>query len=137
MAIRVDREIFDAVGAGSTAGGLRFYDDGTRQAPWQPRPFTSKTEYIVSEGMRLMSVPADVIRQQLPPQPPLGLMPPQDGYGPAMALTIEDVLDTDRWTPQIRSWASGTVRKPRRVDYVEDMWSGTLRGFNASPNRAG
>ena len=53
------------------------------------------------------------------------------------ALTIDDVLDTDRWSPQIRSWVSGTPRQPRRVDTMEDMWSGTLRGFNASPNMAG
>ena len=136
MAIRVDREIFDAVGAGSTSGGLRVYEDGTRQAPWQPRPFMSKTEYIVTEGMRLMSVPADVIRQQRPPPPPGGPLPPMFGYDHT-PLTIDDVLDTDRWTPQIRSWTSGVVRQPRRVDNVEDMWSGTLRGFNASPNLAG
>ena len=136
MAIRVDREIFDAVGAGSSAGGLRFYDDGTRQPPWQPRPFMSKSEYIVSNAMRLMAVPADVIRQQIPPPPAGGLFPEQFGYDPT-ELTIDDVLDTDRWTPQIRSWISGTVRKPRRVDFVEDAWSGTLRGFNASPNIAG
>jgi hypothetical protein len=136
MAVRVDREIFDAVGAGSTSGGLRFYEDGTRQAPWQPRPFMSKTEFIVTEAMRLMSVPADVIRRQMPPQPPLGLFPPTEGYDHT-PLTIEDVLDTNRWAPQLRSWTSGVVRYPRRVDNVEDMWSGTLRGFNASPNIAG
>jgi len=136
VVVRVDREIFDAVGAGAELGGLRFYEDGTRQAPWQPRPFMSKTEYIVSNAMRLMSVPAEVIRQQVPPTM-IDPFPPQLGYGPQMALTIEDVLDTQRWTPQIRSWVSGTVRKPRRVDYEEDMWSGTLRGFNASPNIAG
>lgn len=131
----MDREIFDAVGEGVEMGGLRFYEDGTRQAPWQPRPFMSKTEYIVSEAMRLMAVPADVIRQQVPLLTPP--FPPQTGYGPQVQLTIGDVLDTDRWTPQVRSWVSGTVRKPRQVDYVEDMWSGTLRGFNASPNLAG
>lgn len=118
------------------SGGLRSYEDGTRQPPWQPRPFMSKTEYIVSNAMRLMAVPADVIRQQLPPQAPGGLFPEQFGYDPT-ELTIDDVLDTDRWKPQIRSWISGTVRKPRRTDFQEDMWSGTLRGFNASPNIAG
>jgi hypothetical protein len=136
MAIRVDREIFDAVGAGSTAGGLQVYEDGTRQAPWQPRPFMSKTEYIVSNAMRLMAVPAEVIRQQVPPPPAGGLFPEQFGYDHT-PLTIEEVLDTDRWKPQIRSWMSGVVRQPRHGDQVEDMWSGTLRGFNASPNMAG
>ena len=136
MAIRVDREIFDAVGAGSAeAGGLRFYDDGTRQAPWQPRPFMSKSEFIVTEAMRLMAVPADLIRQQVPPVPQQ-LFPEQFGYND-VPLTIDDVLDTDRWTPTIRSWVSGTPRAPRRQDYQQDMWSGTLRGFNASPNIAG
>lgn len=136
MAVRVDREIFDAVGAGAQSGGLRMYEDGSQQPPWQPRPFMSKTEYIVSEAMRLMAVPADVIRQQVPPQPPLGLFPPTEGYDPT-ELTIEDVLDTNRWAPQIRSWVSGVPRIPRRVDAMEDMWSGTLRGYNASPNMAG
>lgn len=135
MAIRVDREIFDAVGAGSTASGLRFYDDGTRQAPWQPRPFMSKAEYVVTEAMRLMAVPADVIRQQVPPVPQQ-LFPPTEGYD-TTPLTIDDVLNTDRWTPTIRSWVSGVVRQPRLQDYQQDMWSGTLRGFNASPNIAG
>ena len=97
----------------------------------------SKTEYIVSNAMRLMAVPADVIRQQIPQTAMNDPFPPVEGYGPKVALTIEDVLETDRWTPQIRSWSSGTVRKPRRVDYEEDMWSSTLRGFNASPNIAG
>ena len=136
MAIRVDREVFDAAGAGSSsAGGLRFYEDGTRQAPWQPRPFQSKAEYVVTEAMRLMSVPADVIRQQVPPVPQQ-LFPEQFGYD-NNELTIEDVLDTDRWAPTIRSWVSGIPRVPRRQDYQQDHWSGTLRGFNASPNIAG
>jgi hypothetical protein len=112
------------------------YEDGTRMEPWQPRPFQSKAEYVVSEAMRLMSVPADVIRQQIPPTPQQ-LFPPQMGYGPEVQLTIEDVLDTNRWSPQIRSWTSGTVRQPRMVDAQEDFWSGTLRGFNATPNLAG
>jgi hypothetical protein len=63
--------------------------------------------------------------------------PPQLGYGPQLALTIEQVLETDRWTPQIRSWISGTPRQIRHVDQVEDQWSGTLRGFSASPNQGG
>jgi hypothetical protein len=137
VAVRVDREIFDAVGAGSESGGLRFYEDGTRQAPWQPRPFMSKTEFIVSEAMRLMTVPAEVIRQQVPVTAMTPLFPPEMGYGPQVQLTIQDVLDTDRWSPQLRSWVSGTVRVPSREDFTEDMWSGTVRGFNASPNLAG
>lgn len=129
MAIRVDREIFDAIGAGAESGGLRFYDDGTRDLPWQPRPFMSKAEYVVSDAMRLMALPADQIRQIQPPQPPGGLFPEPMFYDDT-PLTIEEVLETERWTPQRRSWISGVVRKPRMVDYQEDMWSGSAR--NAS-----
>lgn len=135
MAIRVDREIFDAVGAGSTAGGSRVYEDGVPSEPWQPRPFTTKTEYIVSEAMRLMAVPADVIRQTRPPFISIPF-PEQFGYD-TTPLTVAEVLDVDRWAPKVRSWVSGGPSAPRRVDQVEDMWSGTLRGFNASPNIAG
>ena len=77
-----------------------------------------------------MAVPAEVIRQQVPPVPQQ-LFPPIEGYDHT-PLTIFDVLETDRWTPQIRSWVSGVTRKPRRVDNIEDQWSGTLRGFNSS-----
>jgi len=137
MVVRVDREIFDPVGVGSTSGGVgTVYEDGTRPNPWEPRPFTTKTEYIVSEAMRLMSVPAEVIRQARPPVP-IELFPPQLGYGPNVQLTISDVLQTDRWAPTIRSWTSGTPRTPRHVDTDIDMWSGTLRNFQSSPNMAG
>ena len=136
MVVRVDREIFDAVGVGSTAGSVgTIYDDGTRTPPWQPRPFTTRNEYTVTEATRLMAVPADVIRQQRSPYP-LMLFPPTEGYDDT-PLTIEEVLQTDRWQPRVRSWVSGTPRIPRRVDQIEDQWSGTLRGFNASPNIAG
>jgi hypothetical protein len=136
VVVRVDREIFDPVGVGSTAGSVGTVgEDGSRMNPWQPRPFTTKNEYLVSEAMRLMSVPADVIRQTRPPfivQP----FPQQFGYD-STPLTIEQVLQTDRWAPQIRSWVSGTPRMARRVDQVEDQWSGTLRNFSSSPNPAG
>ena len=134
MAIRVDREVFDPA-SGHSPGGAQVYDDGSASAPWQPRPFSTKAEYIVSEAMRLMSVPAEVIRQTMPMQPQM-LFPPIEGYDHT-PLTIEDVLQTDRWAPQIRSWVSGVPRQPRRVDIIEDAWCGTLRGFNASPNMAG
>jgi hypothetical protein len=134
MAVRVDRVAFDPA-SGHSPGGSQIYDDGIRQDPWQPRPFATKSEYVVSEALRLMSVPADVIRQTRP-MVPQQLFPEVFGYDDT-PLTIEDVLATDRWSPTIRSWVSGTPRQPRRVDTMEDMWSGTLRGFNASPNRAG
>jgi len=135
MAIRVDRSTFDPVAVSSTAGSVQIEEDGYRDNPWQPRPFTTKNEYVVSEALRLMSVPADIIRQQRPPFISIPF-PPMFGYDDT-PLTIEEVLQTDRWTPQIRSWVSGTPRQPRNVDAQEDMWSGTLRSFNASPNMAG
>lgn len=103
--------------------------------PWQPRPFATKTELITSEALRLMEVPADAIRQIRPPFIS-ELFPPTEGYD-QKPLTIDAVLETERWSPQIRSWVSGTPRKPRRVDQVEDQWSGTVRGFSASPNQGG
>ena len=135
MAVRVDREIFDPVGVGSTSGGVGFTDDGSRSNPWQPRPFTTRNEYIVSEALRLMAVPAEEIRQTRPPFINVPF-PPVFGYD-TTPLTIEQVLDTNRWQPTIRSWTSGVVRAPRTVDLQEDMWSGTLRNFSSSPNPAG
>ena len=135
MAVIVAREVFDPVGAGSTAGGGEILENAPQINPWQPRPFTTKTEYIVSESMRLMQVPAEEIRMIRPPfisEP----FPEQFGYDDT-PLTIEEVLQTDRWNPTIRSWVSGTPRVVRRVDQVEDQWSGTLRGFSASPNQGG
>lgn len=137
MTIRVDRAMYDPTGVGSSDGSVgTFSDDGSRSDPWQPRPFTTRSESVISEQLRLMSIPADVLRQTVRPGIK-ELFPPQVGYGPQVALTIFDVLETDRWTPQVRSWVSGTPRIPRRVDTEEDMWSGTLRGFNSSPNALG
>jgi hypothetical protein len=134
MAFRVDRVVFDPA-SGAQPGGVQIYQQPSMPMPWQPRPFTTKTEYQVSEAMRLMTVPAEVIRNQIPPVP-YQLFPPVVGYDDT-PLTIQDVLQTDRWSPQRRSWVSGTPRYPRQVDQIEDQWSGTLRGFNSSPNIAG
>ena len=137
MAVRVDRDLFnlDPIAVGTQSGGMPIYDDGEASTPWQPRPFDSKEEYVVSSALRLMVTPAEVIRQTRPPVPQV-LFPIIFGYD-TTPLTIEQVLDTDRWAPQFRSYSSGIARAPRRVDFVEDMWSGTLRNFNASPNPAG
>jgi hypothetical protein len=129
--------MYDPTGIGTPAGSVgEVHDDGTRDDPWQPRPFATRNEYVISEQLRLMSVPAEVLRQTVRPGIK-ELFPPTMGYGPREELTIQEVLQTDRWAPQIRSWTSGTPRIPRRVDTEEDMWSGTLRGFNASPNMMG
>jgi hypothetical protein len=92
----------------------------------------SQTEYIVTNSMRLMSIPAEEIRANVMAPPPAGgLFPEEFGYD-TTPLTIDEVLDTERWSPQRRSWVGGVVRKPRLVDYQEDMWSGTTR--NAMPS---
>ena len=135
MVIRVDREIFDPVGVGSTAGGNSHYEDGTQELPWQPRPFPTRNDFLASHALELMATPADLIRQQRPPMIN-ELFPPEFGYDQT-PLTINDVLDTDRWAPQIRSWISGTPRQIRRADWQEDMWSGTERNVSTSVNPAG
>jgi hypothetical protein len=99
-------------------------------APWVDRPGQSRQEYYVSEAMRIMTVPSDVIRQARPPVPQQ-LLPPIEGYD-TTPLTINEVLDTNRWEPQWRSWVSGVVRYPRKSDAQDEMWSGTTRNVNAS-----
>jgi hypothetical protein len=133
MVVRVDQQgLMDAVaGASAEAGGATFSDDGTRNPPWQPRPFQSRTEYNVSEAMRLMSVPAEQIRQIRPPML-IDPFPPVYGYD-TTPLTISEVLDTERWSPTQRAFFSGSV-KPRHSDSQEDMMSGSPRSFGGSQN---
>lgn len=136
MVVRVDREMFDPVAVGTTSGaGLVVYDDGTRPPPWIDRPGQSKEQYIVSEAMRLMSVPREQIRMIRPPVPQV-LNPPIYGYD-TTPLGILEVLSSDRWTPTRRSWISGTVAKPRHSDVDDQMWSGTSRSINSSLSPGG
>lgn len=116
--------MLDPVAAASTAGGVPVYNDGTTMAPWLNRPGQSKEQYIVSEALRLMVVPADQIRQIRPVTEHPDM--PTQGYI-REPLTIEEVLDTDRWAPQRRSWISGTPARPRKSDVQQDMWAGTAR----------
>lgn len=135
MAIRVAREDFlDPIAVGSTASGGIVYDDGTRSGPWMDRPWKGREDYAVSEAMRQMVIPADVIRATRPPVPQT-LFPPVFGYD-RTPVTIAEVLDTDRWAPNIRSWVAGTVR-PKRADLEEQFWSGTLRSVSPSSNPMG
>lgn len=86
----------------------------------------SATEYAVSNALRWMAIPADVIRQQVPPPPAGGLFPQQFGYD-TTPLTIDDVLNTDRWAPQRRSWISPSVVPAQRINPNEEMWDGSVR----------
>ena len=133
MGFRVDREAFDPGGA--SYSGAQIYQTSEAPAPWQPRPFSTKEEYEVSNAMRLMALSADEIRAIRPPminEP----FPPMFGYD-TTPLTISDVLDTGRWGPQLRSWTSGAARMTRRV-HDDAMWSGTARNStDPSMNPAG
>lgn len=134
MAYRVAREDWEAsdpIAVSSTAGGVGIFDDGTRTVPWYPRPGQSKEQYIVSEAMRLMTVPSDQIRAMRPPHEHPEM--PVSGYI-REPLTIEEVLDTDRWAPQRRSWISGVPLRPRKQDVQADMFSGTARNISSTSN---
>jgi hypothetical protein len=130
---REDWQSLDPIASGSTAGGPNVYDDGVRTVPWYPRPGQSKEQYIVSEAMRLMTVPSDQIRKIRPvtERPPM----PTDGYV-REPLTIEEILNVNRWAPQVRSWISGVPLKPRKSDVQENMFSGTARNIGMTANPA-
>ena len=130
--IRVDREVFDPIGVGSTAGGSRVFEDGIRTPVWADRPGQSREAYIVSEALRIMAVPADTIRQTRPPVPQQ-LFPETTGYDHT-PLTISDILDTNRWSPKIRSWTSGTQSQPRKSDIQQEMWESTSRNIGMTAN---
>ena len=133
MGFRVDREAFDPGGAAWS--GAEIYQTSAAMPPWQPRPFSTKEEYAVSNALRLMAVPAEEIAAIRPPMIS-ELFPPTEGYDNTQ-LTIEDVLDVDRWAPAIRSWVSGGSGV-RRATNDDQMWSGTARNAtDPSMNPAG
>lgn len=127
MVVRVDIQgLMEASSGATPKSGVQVYEDGTRPLPWQPRPFSSRSDFNTSEALELMALSADSIREIRPPFP-LGHVPEIVGYDHT-PLTIEEVLDTERWSPTQRSFMSGAV-KPRHADAQEDMWSGTARNF--------
>lgn len=135
MAIRVDRGAYgnDPTSVGVTSSGARIFDDSTTMAPWLDRPWASRKVIAASETMRLMSIPSEQIAQIRPPVPYV-LFPDQELGFVNEPLTIEDVLTTERWTPQIRSWLSPTVRPRTRADFQDSAWAGTERGASMSVN---
>jgi hypothetical protein len=84
-----------------------------------------------------MNIPSEAIAAIRPPVP-YQLFPEQElGFVP-QPMTIEQVLDTDRWSPQIRSWFSPTIQRPNvRSDFEDSLWSGTARGVSMSINPMG
>lgn len=137
MAIRVDKDGFGQVvdpgAVGQRSSGADVYDDGTRPEPWIPRPWQGRNEFAASEAMALMSIPSEEIAQIRPPVPYV-LFPEEELGFVHQPLTIIDVLDTERWSPRIRSWLSPTIKPNTRADYQEQAWSGTLRGGEISVN---
>lgn len=106
---------------------VRIGDDAANLLPWQySRPGQLRQEYIVDAVLQAAMTPADEIRR-LRPQVPQQLDPPTQGYR-RVPLTIEDVLATDRWAPQRRSWVSGAPSIPLRDEQIEG--SAGLRNFN-------
>lgn len=95
-----------------------------------PPPGSLHAEYLASEALRIADIPADVILMQVRPPVPQQMLPPRFGY-PTNALTIDDVLDINRWQPKFRQFTSGLgaiVRTPPdRNEFVEDVWSGSSR----------
>lgn len=137
MAVRVDIDGFgrnvDPGSVSTRSSGADVYDDGERPAPWVQRPWSSAREVATSETLELMSIPAEQIAQIRPPVPYV-LFPEQElGFVP-QPMTIFDVLDTDRWAPQRRSWLSPTIQPPRRSDYQDAVWGGTQRGGSPAVN---
>ena len=122
MAVRISREgyqFLDPVGIGGTGSGVPVRDDGVRQMPPVDRPFAGKEEMPSSEALRMMTIPSDSIAAIQPPVPQV-LFPQEFGYDDT-PVTIMEVLDIDRWSPQIRSWVAPTVRMPRRVDDANEI----------------
>lgn len=93
--------------------------------PAYNKPGQLRQEYLVSQALEVASIPADEIRK-LRPQVPQQLMPPRYGYDQT-PLTIEDVLNTNRWQPTRRSWVSGAPVMLTRYQLVADDWVGTSR----------
>jgi hypothetical protein len=124
----------DPMSVSTRSSGALVVDDGTRPEPWIPRPWSSQAEFAASATMQLMSIPGEELAKIRPPVPYV-LFPEQELGFVRQPLTIEEVLDTDRWEPQQRSWLSPTIRPPqRRADWQAETWGGTERGGMTSVN---
>jgi hypothetical protein len=142
MAVRVDRSAafgtrpMDGASGSGYAGSVPNGFTGEPD-PYGDRPGQLRPEYLVSNSLRAATVSSRYIEQLRPPVPQQ-LLPPRFGYSHE-ALTIEDVLATNRWSADWRRWVSGAaiVRKPDNAVpvsryYDEDFWSGTLRNVNGA-----
>lgn len=93
--------------------------------PWAPGPFRSNEERLCSQALMVANVPGEVLQAEVrPPLQQINPFPPRFGY-PQGALTISQVLNTDR-VPRMNPWHQQPAN-PRRYDY-----SGTSGEINAS-----
>lgn len=69
------------------------------------KPGQLRQEYGVDTILRMSTVPGAEIAKHLP-EIPMQRFPEKYGYR-RIPLTIYDVLATDRWAPERRSWVSG------------------------------
>ena len=121
--IRVDRagrdKFYNDVGIGSAGGGVPIVDDGVNAPPWEQKPWASMRENMATEAMRLMAIPAEELAAIRPPVPQQ-LFPPEIEWD-RTPLSIMEVLDTDRWAPQRRSWMSPTIRPVTRQQFEDPV----------------
>ena len=108
-------------------------EDAAELLPWQySKPGQLKQEYFVDDALRQASVPRSVILATTVPPAPQQLMPPKYGYS-TNQLTIQDVLATDRFAPQFRSWVSGAPYIQRADN--DSGFSGGLRNTMGEESR--
>lgn len=125
-------QYLDAMSGANPLGSAEVYDDGERNLmPWEDRPGYGQNDLVASEALRWMAAPREQLAATPPPVPQM-LFPPRFGYSHEPA-TIEDIVNTDRWAPQRRSWVAPTVTTLRR-GFEEQMWSGTERNISGSVN---
>ena len=92
------------------------------------RPGKLREEFYVDDVLRLAAIPGEVLAARRTPVRP-ALFPPRIGMDHTPP-TISDVIATDRWGNQMRSWRSGFPVDQRTA---EGGFSGTLRNsFSAS-----
>jgi hypothetical protein len=100
--------------------------------PYADRPWQNPNEgFAVSSAGRLAQMPAEEV-QAIRPAVPQQLFPEEYGYDQT-PVTIEQVLDINRWTPSIRSWTSPWMRSTERAESDAQIQSGPTPAMSVSP----
>lgn len=127
MPLPVDRRSIEALFAGGGEGSAEQRPDPYADRPWQ----SPQEGFAVSTAGRLAQIPAEELAA-IRPDIPQVLFPPEFGYD-TTPPTIEDILDTGRWVPQIRSWVSPGMRSPERADFDAKIQSGPTPAMSVNP----